>query len=283
MSYSAKRRRISEADVLFPVPSHLPKRPKPSAIPIVPNLNDTNSNISFPAQLTSSSSAQSPSPTSASDVLQPSSSSTSIVSVTSDLSTDSSSDSGSDLDIEPEPRSELDESDSLSSTSSSSASSSSPSLSPSLPREPHSLCAIRSSTTVQDTNGITSLAPPLASTLSSTKNQLSLRSRLSSFLPSLRAANKELEIERERGTLGERDIENVGEEGRGGYIEMDLGLGVLEDKGTETSEESDDESESENEVLEGDEQKIIREKNVLGRLMGVQRREKPKIELVGDG
>ena len=47
----------------------------------------------------------------------------------------------------------------------------------------------------------------------------------------MKRANAELEVEREEWRLGERDIENVRDGGREGeYIEMDLGLGVLEEK-----------------------------------------------------
>ena len=46
-----------------------------------------------------------------------------------------------------------------------------------------------------------------------------------------------LETEREDGRLEERDIENV----RGGrYIEMDLGLGVLEEKTGDSAREDED-------------------------------------------
>ncbi len=70
-----------------------------------------------------------------------------------------------------------------------------------------------------------------------------------------------LETEREAGRLEERDIENVGEGEKGGYIEMDLGLGVLEEKredGGRGCEGGEDESEG-----VGD---------VLGDLMGERRR-----------
>lgn len=55
-----------------------------------------------------------------------------------------------------------------------------------------------------------------------------LAKRLDSFIPRLAAANVQLEQEREKGILGDRNIEAIGEEGR--YIEMNLGLGVLEQK-----------------------------------------------------
>jgi len=70
-----------------------------------------------------------------------------------------------------------------------------------------------------------------------------LKSRLSTFLPQLAAANAELEILKENGGLKDRQIDNV-QDGEGDYIEMDLGLGVLEEKpdgGKESSSEDDDE------------------------------------------
>lgn len=53
----------------------------------------------------------------------------------------------------------------------------------------------------------------------------------------MQRANAALERERQAGKLGERDIEAVGGE-EGGYIEMELGLGVLEEKGGEGGSES---------------------------------------------
>jgi len=55
-----------------------------------------------------------------------------------------------------------------------------------------------------------------------------LHQRLSTFLPDLAAANQELDVERAAGRLGERNIEAVDDEE---YIEMNLGLGVLEEMG----------------------------------------------------
>jgi hypothetical protein len=53
----------------------------------------------------------------------------------------------------------------------------------------------------------------------------------------MQRANAALERERQAGKLGERDIEALGDE-EGGYIQMDLGLGVLEEKGGEGGSES---------------------------------------------
>ena len=70
--------------------------------------------------------------------------------------------------------------------------------------------------------------PPASDTILTSSN---LRSRLSSFLPTLAAANDELDTLRREGRLAERDIENIGSGGdddddddddveRGPYIEM---------------------------------------------------------------
>ncbi|KAI9760868.1 MAG: Guanosine-diphosphatase [Chaenotheca gracillima] len=69
-------------------------------------------------------------------------------------------------------------------------------------------------------------------------------SRLSTFLPAMAAANSTLEEERDAGTLYQRNIEQIseddeeiddeseeeGKQQRKQYIEMNLGLGVLEEK-----------------------------------------------------
>lgn len=61
-------------------------------------------------------------------------------------------------------------------------------------------------------------------------------------------ANEELEREKAEGRLEERDIETLDDEGS--YIEMNLGLGVLEEKrekeGNGSGSEDDEEYESDN-------------------------------------
>jgi len=125
----------------------------------------------------------------------------------------------------------------------------------------------------------------------------------------MQRANEVLERERQAGRLGERDIEAVGDE-EGGYIEMELGLGVLEDKRLVGERERERESESGDEGGtdgEGDESKSEggdgevgkmrpeceesgtrvggrerrKERSVLGRLMGGERRRaRPGIEVL---
>ncbi len=95
----------------------------------------------------------------------------------------------------------------------------------------------------------------------------------------MQAANERLEQERAEGKLAQRDIENLGQTGgEGGYIEMNLGLGVLEEKkgGREDmaaeGEEGEEDEGGESTQGEGD---------VLGRLMGKRReRERPGIEVL---
>jgi hypothetical protein len=91
----------------------------------------------------------------------------------------------------------------------------------------------------------------------STKKRDSLLKRLQAFLPELQNANQVLEQDRIEGRLGQRRMENV-EEGEKRVIEMDLGLGVLENKngGHGTSSNNDDVVDAEAEV------------DILGRLMG---------------
>ncbi len=114
-------------------------------------------------------------------------------------------------------------------------------------------------------------------------NLSNLQSRLKALVPRIRNANNELEVMREEGRLGERDIENIDneEEGEGkGYIEMNLGLGLLEEKRKEHEEEGSTGSKSEEDQSEDG------ERDVLGRLMGRQkekRTDKVDIQELGSG
>jgi len=77
---------------------------------------------------------------------------------------------------------------------------------------------------------------------------LSIRDRVAAFLPELAAANQELEELRRNGELDDKIIDDyTNNDGNGGgrYIEMDLGLGVLEEKNADAPV-SDRESEPEN-------------------------------------
>ncbi|KAJ4356617.1 uncharacterized protein N0V89_004653 [Didymosphaeria variabile] len=98
-----------------------------------------------------------------------------------------------------------------------------------------------------------------------------IRPFLKDFLPKLKAANEELEAQKKAGTLQSSEI--IGDEEADGeeqYIEMNLGLGVLEEQGDEAD---NDAHESLDNNKEGEEEQQDSEKDVLGKLMG---REKPK-------
>ncbi|KAI9846985.1 MAG: hypothetical protein M1837_003341 [Sclerophora amabilis] len=113
-------------------------------------------------------------------------------------------------------------------TSSSSSSSSS---------SPSSAASTISSSPIQELETVTiplSSKPQISSRLTehSLEDQSdgngNLLSRLTTLLPALAAANSSLEEERNAGTLGRRDIEQLS--GDDGCIEMNLGLGVLEER-----------------------------------------------------
>ncbi|KAK6005002.1 hypothetical protein QM012_007781 [Aureobasidium pullulans] len=108
-----------------------------------------------------------------------------------------------------------------------------------------------------------------------------LQSRLQAFLPQMAAANAELEKLAKDGGLEGKRLEDVGEGDE--YVEMELGLGVMEEKkGGEGSsddsshESSEDSSEDSSDNDEEDDQehkkkqkeKEQKEKDILGRLMG---------------
>ncbi|RPA95219.1 hypothetical protein L873DRAFT_1557377, partial [Choiromyces venosus 120613-1] len=109
-----------------------------------------------------------------------------------------------------------------------------------------------------------------------------LMSRLNAFLPAMEAANKDLQAEIEAGTVEKRNIEALdGEEER--YIEMNLGLGVLEEKKKKDGDASDaSESGSEGEEEEEGEEDY----DVLLKLLNASKRHgkgprgKPSIEIV---
>jgi hypothetical protein len=111
----------------------------------------------------------------------------------------------------------------------------------------------------------------------------SLEDRLKSFLPQLAEANSKLE---QSGALEEFSMEVVREDEP--HIEMDLGLGVLEETGGEGGG-----GESEGEDDDGDEdgtgdaetglspERRKREKDVMGKLMGKRENQTAGIEEVG--
>ncbi|RPB23767.1 hypothetical protein L211DRAFT_838197 [Terfezia boudieri ATCC MYA-4762] len=71
--------------------------------------------------------------------------------------------------------------------------------------------------------------PPWKRTTDPNSSTSEIFTRINTFLPELRAANAQLESEIVQGRISERRIEDVGEDEEQ-YIEMNLGLGVLEEK-----------------------------------------------------
>ncbi|KAL5381167.1 hypothetical protein DPSP01_007421 [Paraphaeosphaeria sporulosa] len=94
-----------------------------------------------------------------------------------------------------------------------------------------------------------------------------IRPFLKDFLPKLKAANEELEAQKATGTLQTSEI--VGDEEADGeeqYIELNLGLGVLEEKDDDVGEGALETSD--NDSAGGHAEQQDREKDVLGKLMG---------------
>ncbi|CAD6567356.1 MAG: hypothetical protein ASARMPREDX12_000224 [Alectoria sarmentosa] len=130
-------------------------------------------------------------------------------------------------------------------------------------------------------NSMQQSLPPHLSVASLTVDNLSnLQARLNALLPKMKDANEVLEAERKEGRLDERNIENISDAEAGGqegeYIEMDLGLGVLEQRGEEIeksgSEERENESDDERKEGECDEPE---ERDFLGRLLNKNGEVKP--------
>ena len=131
---------------------------------------------------------------------------------------------------------------------------------------------------------------PSASRNQSWTTALNARSsRLEKFLARMAASNAEIEQEKVNGTLSKRDIENVGEGEE--HIEMNLGLGVLEEKGEdesgeEESEEDEDDGDGAEDADSGASVPNVatKETNRLGKLMGKSSGNGvgPGIEVVGN-
>ncbi|KAG0125861.1 hypothetical protein HOY82DRAFT_581238 [Tuber indicum] len=123
--------------------------------------------------------------------------------------------------------------------------------------------------------------PPKKPRMAAVDTPSDLMSRLDAFLPAMEAANKDLQAEVEDGTIGKRNIEVLDvEEER--YIEMNLGLGVLEGKRDGSVSEPSGSGSGESEGEEGDEE----DHDVLLRLLNSSKRHgkgprgKPSIEVV---
>jgi hypothetical protein len=86
------------------------------------------------------------------------------------------------------------------------------------------------------------------------KSNSLLMNKLPGFLAQMDAANRELEAEKEAGTIAERrlEIDDDEEEGEKAeqYIEMNLGLGVLEEKTSDSETSSEGESSDDEDVMD---------------------------------
>lgn len=86
------------------------------------------------------------------------------------------------------------------------------------------------------------------------KSNSSLMNKLPGFLAEMDAANRELEAEKKAGTIAERrlEIDDDEEEGEKAeqYIEMNLGLGVLEEKTSDSETSSEGESSDDEDVMD---------------------------------
>ncbi|KAL2828431.1 hypothetical protein BDW59DRAFT_159636 [Aspergillus cavernicola] len=110
--------------------------------------------------------------------------------------------------------------------------------------------------------------------------QPSLLSKLSAFLPQMKSANEDLEREVAAGRVKELQLDNEDDDHSDGqYIEMNLGLGVLEEKRS-----GDDQSSGEEEAKHSGNHGPSGETNVLDKLMGKEKTssEKPSIQELRD-
>ncbi|KAH3298505.1 hypothetical protein KXW39_004729 [Aspergillus fumigatus] len=111
-----------------------------------------------------------------------------------------------------------------------------------------------------------------------------LLSRLSAFLPKLKSANEDLQREIAAGRGKDLQLDEVDQE-EGQYIEMNLGLGVLEEKRADGSTSTDDEIgdgqefANDEDAAESD-TKLQRDSDILARLMGKKKSsdQKPTIQ-----
>ncbi|CAG7992779.1 unnamed protein product [Penicillium salamii] len=104
-----------------------------------------------------------------------------------------------------------------------------------------------------------------------------LMSRLNAFLPQMKTANEDLQRQIDAGNAGDLVLDNAEANGER-YIEMDLGLGVLEEKrdGESSSEESDAEGGKD----------VEDDSDIIGKLMGGKKNksesDKPSIQEMTD-
>ncbi|KKZ62740.1 hypothetical protein EMCG_00326 [[Emmonsia] crescens] len=119
-------------------------------------------------------------------------------------------------------------------------------------------------------------------------NGSTLRNRLTSFLPELRAANEDLEKDIAAGNVAGVELDHSEDaEVDGEYIEMNLGLGVLEEQGDDTGSDTSPDNESAISYDEDNSTRSARKPqpkprqniNVMNKLMGNQPEiQRPTIE-----
>ena len=102
----------------------------------------------------------------------------------------------------------------------------------------------------------------------------SLEDRLKAFLPQLAEANSKLQ----KGGENEYSMEVVGEGEP--HIEMDLGLGVLEERNGDGDSGSDSDDDGKDDE-DGTSERKSKEKDVMGKLMGKKENQTAGIEEVG--
>lgn len=104
-----------------------------------------------------------------------------------------------------------------------------------------------------------------------------LQARLREFLPQMADANSKLETDGAAGF----SMEDVGDDDP--HIEMNLGLGVLEEQdqdGSESSEEEEDD-EWQDEEMPLDSDAVRKEKDIMGKLMGGREHRQGGVEEIG--
>ncbi|KAJ5163806.1 uncharacterized protein N7500_005636 [Penicillium coprophilum] len=115
------------------------------------------------------------------------------------------------------------------------------------------------------------------------KGDSDILSRLNAFLPKMKDANEDLQKQIEAGKAGDLILDNADENGEQ-YIEMDLGLGVLEEKrdGDPSSDEESDDEGLKGATRDGKSPQEMNDSDIIGKLMGGKNKksntDKPSIE-----
>ncbi|CAG7966341.1 unnamed protein product [Penicillium nalgiovense] len=145
----------------------------------------------------------------------------------------------------------------------------------------------RDSTTHAHTSGPSSSLPHIAGRpkprIHRIKGDSGLLSRLNTFLPKMKDANEDLRRQIEAGEAGDLVLDNADDNGEQ-YIEMDLGLGVLEEKhdGDSSSDGESGDEESKGATGAGKSPQEMNDSDIIGKLMGGKGKksntDKPSIE-----